>query len=185
MKNGKKLFLALLCAALVLILCACGSEPCPVCGATYVCDCAVVETVTTVPDVTSVMSAGKAPPAWTVCYADKQIVLNSGNYTWNVDNGDGTMSCTQACGIRPCDWDETPSIELSALGGSDYTLTFPEDGDVRNVSVTAYPVGKYEDKYATDCKVENGELAVLKGRYYYELVVNFAQGTATYGFFVE
>lgn len=185
MKNGKKLFLTLLCAALIPMLCACRQDPCPVCGATYVCDCAVVETVTTVPNETATVSTGKAPPAWSVNYAGKQVVLTSGNYTWNIDNGDGTMTCTQACGIRPCDWDETPRIELSALSGSDYMLTFPKDSNVRNMSVTAYPVGQYEDKHATECKVEDGKLAVLKGRYYYELVVHFAQGTATYGFFVQ
>ena len=38
-----------LIAVVALIVTACGprQDPCPVCGATYVCDCAVVETVVT------------------------------------------------------------------------------------------------------------------------------------------
>lgn len=183
MKQIKHTVLCILCAALILT--ACGME-----------DRETESTATdgaqgtqgvqnTVATVTPNVSKVNAPPAWTVMYDGGSIELTSGNYDWTVDNGDGTMSCTQACGIRPCDSDGTPSINLSAQGGVNYTLMFRENGEVRNVTVTAYPMGQYEDKFATDCKVEDGKLPVLKGRYYYELIVHYAQGTATYGFFVE
>lgn len=183
MKQIRQMIFCILCTALILT--ACGMEDRETESTTTTGDTQVTQGVQNTTTVTPNTSTVNAPPAWVVTYDGGSIELTSGNYTWNVDNGDGTMSCTQACGIRPCDWDGTPSIDLSALGGSDYLLTFREDGEVRNVSVTAYPVGQYEDSYATACNMENGKLPVMKGRYYYELIVHYAQGTATYGFFVQ
>lgn len=149
--------------------------PCPICGATYICDCAgdiVVDTPT-------------APPVLRVTHDSGYIEIDSGNYTWTIDMGNGLSSVTHADGHRPCDRPQTPTIALSALGGGDYMLTLTCDDALHGITVTAYPVGSYEDRHAIPCTMADGKLGVLKGAYYYEILAEFAQGNAIYGFFVQ
>lgn len=178
----------------------CPAAPCPVCGADYLCDCAVVETVTRQTPCAicgsvqicdcpqDILDIPDTPPPIELSQAEagEQIIysITSGNFSWTTTNDRGVGKTVHACGIRPCSLEMTQRIKLGALEDDGYLLGVTLRGDlIESYTLTAYPVGDYET--GTACTLQDGKLALLKGSYYYELIIQYHQGEAVYGFFVE
>ena len=228
MTHKKTCLLSALCAVLLLLSCSCArpllcevcgkpafnhvccpAAPCPVCGATYLCDCAVETVVREEPcpvcgatylcdcavDILDAAAVQRdIPPAITVSYPyqiDGELrnavhSVTSGNFDWTVTHGNGTATTTHACGIRPCDNPNTVRIPLDRMTDCGYIPELSLEKElIRSYTIKAYPIGSYGEEAGTDCTIRNGQLPLLKGAYYYELIVHYTQGTAVYGFFVE
>ena len=174
-------------------LCDCAVEtvvredPCPVCGATYLCDCAVV-----ILDAAAVQR--DVPPTITVSYpyqVNGEMLnavhsITSGNFDWTVTHDNGTATTTNACGIRPCDNEKAERIPLDRMVDCGYMPEIILEKElIRSYTLKTYRKGNYDFDSGTDCTIQDGKLAVLKGKYYYELTVEYLQGRVIYGFFVE
>ena len=112
--------------------------------------------------------------------------ITSGNFSWTVDRGNGVSQTTHVDGLRPCDAPGTQHIPLKQLGEYGYAVDISLTEEIiQSYTLKAYPVGNYGFDIGTDCAIEDGKLAVLKGKYYYELVIDYIQGRVVYGFFID
>lgn len=106
-------------------------------------------------------------------------------YDWTVEHENGVGQTTHVDALRPCDNEKTHRLKLDDVADYDYMLDIGwAEERIESYTLKAYPVGKYDTK-ATDCTVRDGQIALLKGAYYYEFVIRYTQGTVMYGFFVE
>lgn len=134
-----------------------------------------------------------APPAVGISYQYKVggegLVaahrITSGNFSWTVTHENGVGQTTHADGHRPCDVPGTQHIPLDKVKDYGYTVDISmEEEIIQSYSLKAYPVGKY-DLSGIECTVRNGKLEALKGKYYYELIIEYIQGEVVYGFFID
>ena len=131
-----------------------------------------------------------APPPIGISYPYNDLVtvhhITSGTFSWTVDLGNGVGQTTHADGLRPCDAPGTQHIPLKQLGEYGYTVDISLTEEIiQSYTLKAYPVGRYDFNIGTDCAIEEGRLAVLKGKYYYELIIDYIQGRVVYGFFID
>ena len=134
-----------------------------------------------------------APPAVGISYQYKVsgegLVaahrITSGIFSWTVPHENGLSQVTHVEGSRPCDVPGTQHIPLEKVKDYGYTVDISlEEEIIQSYTLKAYPVGNY-DFDGTECTLQDGKLSVLKGKYYYELVIEYTQGQAVYGFFVD
>ena len=115
----------------------------------------------------------------------RQSFVFPAGYDWTVEHENGVGQTTHVDALRPCDNEKTHRLKLDDVADYDYMLDIGwMEKRIESYTLKAYPVGKYDAK-ATDCTVRDGQIALLKGAYYYELVIHYTQGTVLYGFFVE
>ena len=134
-----------------------------------------------------------APPAVGISYQYKVggegLVaahrITSGIFSWTVENGNGVGQTTHVDGSRPCDAPGTQHIPLDKVKDYGYAVDISlEEEMIQSYTIKAYPVGKY-DLSGTECTIQDGKLPLLKGKYYYELIIEYTQGQVVYGFFVD
>lgn len=112
--------------------------------------------------------------------------ITSGIFSWTVENGNGVGQTTHVDGSRPCDAPGTQHIPLDKIKDYGYEVDIAlEEEIIQSYTLKAYPVGSYDFNIGTDCAIEDGRLAVLKGKYYYELIIDYIQGRVVYGFFID
>ena len=135
-----------------------------------------------------------APPAVGISYQYKVggegLVaahrITSGIFSWTVENGNGVGQTTHVDGSRPCDAPGTQHIPLDKVKDYGYEVDIAlEEEIIQSYTLTAYPIGKYDLGDGTDCTIKDGKLEVLKGKYYYELIIEYHQGKVVYGFFID
>ena len=105
-------------------------------------------------------------------------------FDWMVENENGVGKTTHVDAPRPCYNEKTQRISLEDLADHSYTMDIDLPSFLESYTLKAYSVGRYDDS-ATDCTMQEGKLELLRGAYYYELIIRYPQGTAIYGFFVE
>ena len=134
-----------------------------------------------------------APPAVGISYQYKVgsegLVaahrITSGNFSWTVEYGNGVGQTTHVDGSRPCDAPGTQHIPLDKVKDYGYAVDISlEEEMIQSYTIKAYPVGNYHFD-GTECTIQDGKLPLLKGKYYYELIIEYTQGQAVYGFFVD
>lgn len=134
-----------------------------------------------------------APPAVGISYQYKVggegLVaahrITSGNFSWTVTHENGVSQTTHADGHRPCDVPGTQHIPLDKVKDYGYEVDIAlEEEIIQSYTIKAYPVGNYHFD-GTECTIQDGKLPLLKGKYYYELIIEYTQGQAVYGFFVD
>ena len=112
--------------------------------------------------------------------------ITSGIFSWTVENGNGVGQTTHVDGSRPCDAPGTQHIPLDKVKDYGYEVDIAlEEEIIQSYTLTAYPIGKYDLGDGTDCTIKDGKLEVLKGKYYYELIIEYHQGKVVYGFFID
>ena len=129
----------------------------------------------------------KSPPALTVTCGGQSTVALSGTYSWQYDNGDGTMTGVEACGggaLFELEW-MTP---LPRNGSESVTLDFavePESISVRCWSDEyANDANSYAANYTT-LTCENGTVEIpTDGSYIYEAYARWEAGNAYYSFYI-
>ena len=129
----------------------------------------------------------KSPPALTVTCGGQSTVALSGTYSWQYDNGDGTMTGVEACGggaLFELEW-MTP---LSRNGSESVTLDFavePESISVRCWNDEyANDANSYAANY-TELTCENGTVEIpTDGSYIYEVYAQWGAGNAYYSFYI-
>ena len=111
--------------------------------------------------------------------------ITSGIFSWTVENGNGVGQTTHVDGSRPCDAPGTQHIPLDKVKDYGYEVDIAlEEEIIQSYTIKAYPVGNYHFD-GTECTIQDGKLPLLKGKYYYELIIEYTQGQAVYGFFVD
>ena len=112
--------------------------------------------------------------------------ITSGNFSWTVTLENGLEQITHADGLRPCDIPGTQHIPLDKVKDYGYEVDIAlEEEIIQSYTLTAYPIGKYDLGNGTDCTIKDGKLEVLKGKHYYELIIEYHQGKVVYGFFID
>lgn len=112
--------------------------------------------------------------------------ITSGIFSWTVDYGNGVGQTSHVDGSRPCDAPGTQHIPLDKVKDYGYMVDISlEEEIIQSYTLTAYPVGKYDLGDGTDCTIKDGKLKVLKGKHYYELIIEYHQGKVVYGFFID
>lgn len=139
------------------------------------------------------ISALTEPPSLMVVCGDESIEAIGGNYSWNVDNGDGTASSVIACGAHPLDGrDYTPVLEVE--GDGSVLLQF-------GPQPTSITVQCWSEEYWGDTSAASQEVPVealaedpealvislMEGGYIYEVSATWdgadgSGGTASYVF---
>ena len=112
--------------------------------------------------------------------------ITSGIFSWTVMLENGLEQTTHVDGSRPCDAPGTQHIPLDKVKDYGYEVDIAlEEEIIQSYTLTAYPIGKYDLGDGTDCTIKDGKLEVLKGKYYYELIIEYHQGKVVYGFFID
>lgn len=105
-------------------------------------------------------------------------------YTWIVEDANGTRTPFEEDNGRPCDYEKTSHLKLSEIADSDYVVDFRlNERQIESFSLIAYPWDNLEN--GVPCTVQDGKLTLFQTPHYYELTVQYTQGTAVYGFFAE
>lgn len=105
-------------------------------------------------------------------------------YTWIVEDANGTRTPFEEDNGRPCDYEKTSHLKLSEIADSDYVVDFRlNERQIESFSLIAYPLDNLEN--GVPCTVQDGKLTLFQTPHYYELTVQYTQGTAVYGFFAE
>lgn len=115
-----------------------------------------------------------------ICY------LYPATYIWTTEDANGTPIHTEEDNGRPCDYEKTSHLQLSRVADSDYIVDVSlAEKRIESYTLMAYSLegGHYES--GTPCTIRDGKLELFQTPHYYELTVQYTQGTAVYGFFVE
>lgn len=204
MKHQKIILTSVLCAALVLMLGGCGTEqePEPAGNTSHQEGLVPFTTPNNIIidwgdgyDAGATTTEAKMlynPPVLSVSY-----IYNIGNsgvvsvsrvepatYDWTYELAPGTNATVNSDALRPCDNEKTQSLPLKNMADNGYVVTLAlQENIIESYTLTAYPVGQYDKD--TSCTLTDGKLPVLKGAYYYELIIQYTQGKVIYGFFIQ
>ena len=109
-----------------------------------------------------------------------------GPYTWTVVDDNGTPSSIESDSVRPCYDEKVRRIPLDQVADSDYVVDFRlNERQIESYTLMAYPIDNDKYENGTPCTVRDGKLELFTTPHYYELTVQYTQGSAVYGFFVE
>ena len=112
--------------------------------------------------------------------------IYAGPYTWTVEDDNGTPIPIESNSIRPCYDEKVRRIRLDQVADSDYVVDFIINPfHTEFYTLMAYPIDNDKFENGTPCTVRDGKLELFTTPHYYELTVQYTQGTAVYGFFVE
>lgn len=111
------------------------------------------------------------PPALAV----GSLTIASGNYTWTVQQDDGTARTVTACGAHPLDDMES----LPTLNADGQYVTLDWAADLESVTVRCWPVGQEQEQEAA---LDGRTLSLQPGDWVYEVNAQFSQGEASYAF---
>ena len=112
--------------------------------------------------------------------------IYAGPYTWTVEDDNGTPLPIESNSVRPCYDENVRRIRLDQVADSDYVVDFIINRfHTESYTLMAYPIDGDDYDNGTPCTVRDGKLELFTTPYYYELTVQYTQGTAVYGFFVE
>ncbi len=111
------------------------------------------------------------PPALTVGV----LTVASGNYTWTVQQDDGTARTVTACGAHPLD--DIESLPVLNADGQHVTLDW--GAALESVTVRCWPVGQDLEQEAA---LDGSTLSLQPGDWVYEVNAQFSQGEASYAF---
>ena len=112
--------------------------------------------------------------------------IYAGPYTWTVEDDNGTPIPIESNSIRPCYDEKTSHLKLSEVADSDYIVDISlSEKRIESYTLMAYLINGDDYDNGTPCTVRDGKLELFTTPYYYELTVQYTQGTAVYGFFVE
>ena len=112
--------------------------------------------------------------------------IYAGPYTWTVEDDNGTPIPIESNSIRPCYDEKTSHLKLSEVADSDYIVDLSlSEKRIESYTLMAYPIDGDDYDNGTPCTVRDGKLELFTTPHYYELTVQYTQGTAVYGFFVE
>ena len=150
------------------------------------------------PDASPEEAAGTAPspsslsgpPEMTVTCGGAAYTALSGNYQWESDNGDGTMSRVIACGTHVLDFPyEERGSAIARDGNDSVTLSFgaePERVKARCWSGEALgDADSYEANFLT-VPVTDGVIQLPgDGGWVFEVTAFWDQGSAMYGFYIR
>lgn len=118
------------------------------------------------------------PPCMTVSSGDGSLSCVSSNYTWAVEEEDGTAGTTAACGAAPTDDPEgLPVLEAAGL-----TVSLSWEIPPRSVTARCWPES---GKEAEQAEVEGDILNLKPGTCIYEVTAHWEQGSASYVFRVR
>lgn len=116
----------------------------------------------------------------------RQSFVFPAGYDWTVEHENGVGQTTHVDALRPCDNEKTRRFKLDDVADYDYILDIGwVEKRIESYTLKAYPTKQIKEDLATDCTIRDGQIALLKGAYYYELIIHYTQGTVLYGFFVE
>ena len=116
----------------------------------------------------------------------RQSFVFPAGYDWTVEHENGVGQTTHVDALRPCDNEKTHRLKLDDVADYDYMLDIGwAEERIESYTLKAYPTKQIKEDLATDCTIRDGQIALLKGAYYYELIIHYTQGTVLYGFFVE
>jgi hypothetical protein len=102
--------------------------------------------------------------------------ITSGIFSWTVMLENGLEQTTHVDGSRPCDAPGTQHIPLDKIKDYGYEVDIALEEIIQSYTLKAYPIGSYDFNIGTECTIKDGKLEVLKGKYYYELIIEYHQG---------
>ena len=172
----------------------CPAAPCPVCGATYLCDCAVVETVMTqdpcpICGATVLCNCLQGSP---LVGEPSPMRAEESHCVWlerplMYDNSGlvRTLELTKIppSGINPADGEQmytmagVGTVKFSELPAQ-FTFKWDERIEIAGIIVHRFPL--YDHTSGEICELTENKL-ILEAGYYYEFILLTPTGTETYG----
>lgn len=134
----------------------------------------------------------KAPPNVKVQYGEVSVNATKGTYSWQYDNGDGTMTSVEADSSHPTAFSEIASFSA----GTEKTAKLIFDESMISFELTRWDMGKdyVPGKTGEESNVsgetincENGFFEIPKDEnvYIYEIYVKYPSGSCHYGFRID
>jgi len=122
-------------------------------------------------DIPANGGAVSEPPALAI----GSVMLASGNYTWTIQQEDGTAQTVTACGAHPMDDPEN----LPMLCGDTQNVALDWPVAPESVTVRCWQVGQDQEQ---DAVLDGNTLSLQPGDWVYEVIASFDQGQASYAF---
>ena len=134
----------------------------------------------------------KTPPEVKIQYGDVSVNATKGTYSWEYDNGDGTMTAVEADSSHPTAFTEIASFSA----GTEKTAELLFDESMISFELTRWDMGKdyvpgkngAESNVSgetVDCENMAFKIPEDENVYIYEIYVKYPSGSCHYGFRVD